>query len=436
MSRTMLEILNMLPEDRKEKYRVDNDDRKMQEVVIDGIKFTDYGAFSFIREKSYFDEPTRGADGTIQDLNNYATFVTPHLTINFSLLSIESYRDLMRLIYSKNEFLVTCYDVVQNKKVTERMYFTTEEMPKLFALAKEYGGDKWIELLGVQDYTVEMVGTNVSVDTVTVNYYLNHPKGTGQTTPIYSETVDFGLDFIIGLNSGIEGFEVEGYTFASQWHLNEPTGTIFPNGSAYTISYVDTETMSINFYADWREQGYIMSLNYGLGDTVYDSEHNPIDKLFIQAGETVADAIDRANKYYFNAQGESVKLTSLPASPPIKVYDDVTGEEVTPYINEGWYFTSTIGTGSTKITNSTELDISSNFTIHQVFKLVSFLVTTIVDGFVYTQSTMPYGSKFDVEPYKYGYVFKGWYLDEDFTQTFNGTIPSHNIILYAKFEEE
>ena len=317
--RTMLEILGMRLENRRDEYRVDTVGKEMQTVVIDGNVFTDYGAFSFIREKSYFDEPTRSADGVISNLDNYATFTTPHLTINFSLLSIDSYRTLMNLIYTKNEFRVTCYDIVQNKRVTERMYFATEEMPKIFAIARAYQGEKWLELLGVQDYTVEMIGTNADVEKVKVNYYLNSPTGEGQITPIYSEDVEYGLDFIVGLGSGIESFVIEGYTFAQQWHLNEPTGTIFPNGEAYTVSYYDRAPATINFYAKWQNSGYIMSLNYGLGDTVYDREHNPIDKLIIKAPETVGEAIVRANKYYLDVNGQSVQLTQLPVSPPIYV---------------------------------------------------------------------------------------------------------------------
>lgn len=432
----MLEILGMLPDERRDEYRVDTVGKEMQTVVIDGNEFTDYGAFSFIREKSYFDEPTRSADGVISNLDNYATFTTPHLTINFSLLSIDSYRTLMNLIYTKNEFRVTCYDIVQNKRVTERMYFATEEMPKIFAIARAYQGEKWLELLGVQDYTVEMIGTNADVEKVKVNYYLNSPTGEGQITPIYSEDVEFGLDFLVGLGSGIESFVIEGYTFAQQWRLNTPTGTKYANGSAYTVSHYDISTATINFYADWQELGFIMSLNYGLGDTVYDREHNPIDKIIFKTRDNVGMAIARANKDYLDINGQSVPLTQLPVSPPIYVKKKHKNDDEYPYTNKGWYFTSTIGEGSAKITNATALNISSNITIYQVFEPKSYNVTAMIDNTEFAQSKVPYNTPVVLPtPYKYHYEFKGWYLDKGFSQKFNGVMPPRSIVLYAKFEE-
>jgi hypothetical protein len=50
------------------------------------------------------------------------------------------------------------------------MYFSTEEMPKLWTIARAINGEEWVELLGVQEYSVEMIGTNTSVDTVNILY--------------------------------------------------------------------------------------------------------------------------------------------------------------------------------------------------------------------------------------------------------------------------
>ena len=159
--------------------------RNIDKVTINGNVFTDYSAFSFLWEKSYVKSPSRSGSGSIGNLNSYATFLTPHLKIDFGLISIDSYRKIMQLIYTSNEFLVTCYDVVNNKNTTNKMYFSTEEMPKLWTIVDALNGDEnAIMLLGVQDYTVEMVGTNNDIDTVTVNYYLNSPDGSGTTTPI------------------------------------------------------------------------------------------------------------------------------------------------------------------------------------------------------------------------------------------------------------
>lgn len=157
---SIIEILQMSKINRVAKYRAVD----IEKVIIDEIEFTDYGAFSFVYEKSYVKSPIRSGNGSISNLDSYPTFITPHLKINFGLMSIDSYRDLMKLVYSKNEFTVTCYDVVYNKTVTHKMYFSTEEMPKLWTIVEALNGsENAVVLLGVQDYIVEMIGTNNEV---------------------------------------------------------------------------------------------------------------------------------------------------------------------------------------------------------------------------------------------------------------------------------
>lgn len=161
-------------------YTVGNEtvERHIDRVVIDGNVFTDFSAFSFLWEKSYVKSPVRSGNGVIGNLNSYASFLTPHLKIDFSLMSIDSYRAIMNLLYKKNEFTVTCYDVVNNCDTTNKMYFSTEEMPKLFTIVEALNGNESaIELLAVQDYTVEMVGTNNDVEQIEIEYKLNVPSG-------------------------------------------------------------------------------------------------------------------------------------------------------------------------------------------------------------------------------------------------------------------
>ena len=179
---TIAEILSMSIEDRKRIYGVSNIDTHnnspigIETVIIDGNVFSDYGAFSFLWEKSYVKEPERSSSGAIENLNSYATFVTPHLKIDFSMMSIDSYRDIMTLLYEKNEHIVRCYDIIQKKFIEVNMYFATEELPKLWTIARALNGERWLELLGVQDYTVELIGTNSNFETLELTYELNKPE--------------------------------------------------------------------------------------------------------------------------------------------------------------------------------------------------------------------------------------------------------------------
>ncbi len=191
---TIKEILN-----NQDDYRANGIDK----VTIDGNEFSDYAAFSFVWEKSYVKSPERSADGSIGNLDSYATFITPHLKIDFSLMSIDSYRKLMSLVYMKNEFKVTCYDVVNNRMTTNSMYFSTEEMPKLWNIAKiassEDGLEEIVYLLGVHEYTVEMIGTNKVISNNQVNIYYQYENGTDINNHPY--VVNDGEDFKVGTAS-------------------------------------------------------------------------------------------------------------------------------------------------------------------------------------------------------------------------------------------
>lgn len=169
---TIKEILSLSPSERMRNYKAVNIDK----VIIDGNTFEDYGAFSYIEKKSYVKEPVRSGSGVIDNLDSYAWFLTPHLKINFSLMSIDSYRILMNLIRSKNEHTVSCYSIVDDRVVTNNMYFTPEEMPTLWTIAEALNGDEnAVMVLGVRDYVVEMVGTNTGVKIARITYDLNVP---------------------------------------------------------------------------------------------------------------------------------------------------------------------------------------------------------------------------------------------------------------------
>lgn len=170
---TIKEILSKPLTERMSLYKA----KDIHKVIIDGNEFTGYGVFSYLEAKSYVKEPTRSGAGVIDNLDSYAWFLTPRLRINFSLMSIDDYRTMMKLIRSKNEHTVTCYSIVDNTTVTNNMYFATEDLPTLWTIAEALEGDEnAVMVLGVQDYTVEMTGTNTEVKTAQVTYNLNVPS--------------------------------------------------------------------------------------------------------------------------------------------------------------------------------------------------------------------------------------------------------------------
>lgn len=250
---TIAEILRMSVKERKDAYKAKDIDK----VIIDGNEFTDYKAFSFLWEKSYVKSPERSSDGSITNLNSYATFVTPHLKIDFSLMSIDSYRVLMKLLYERNEHIVQCYDIVKNEFTKNNMYFATEEMPKLWAIARALNGEEWVELLGVQDYIVEMIGTNTNFEELKLTYDLNVPTGatwSNETTAIINfvknATVNIGSGAIVKV--GEENQTFQSITFGDTYIFNgwntqaDGSGINYINGDEYYL--MDDTTL----YAQWK----------------------------------------------------------------------------------------------------------------------------------------------------------------------------------------
>lgn len=163
--RTVEEQKNRLPSLFQSNYEATQLDR----LEIDGNVFQGYFEYSYLAEKAYKTQPVRSNDGSIPDINQYATFLTPRLVIKYNMMDIEDYRRLMMLLQSKNEFTVSFYDIVLDKRVTHKMYFATPQMPIIY--------QQYLKVMGIQEYNIELIGTNNDVAVNSVDYYYNIPYG-------------------------------------------------------------------------------------------------------------------------------------------------------------------------------------------------------------------------------------------------------------------
>lgn len=414
------EILSMSPTERKIAYGVsgtytDDDgklvERRIDRIVIDGNVFTDYSAFSFIWEKSYVKSPVRSADGTIGNLNSYATFVTPHLTIDFGLLSIDSYRKLMRLLYEKNEFTVTCYDIVYNKTTTNKMYFATEEMPKLWTLARAIDGGTDIQLLGIIDYKLELIGTNSSLDVVEILYYDENGNLIADATQSATkgDWVTINYNYITIDPS---------FKFDNYWV--DEADTIYNNGE--TINVYNTIKLHPSVI-DTNE--YTLSFDYGNGNPVYNYGQTYIYMRILNG----------TNIFYEVAADGCITDIDLMHGTGSKTvqYD---GESYQPYEFKGWYW-STVEEPSALITRDSTYDYRRNMTMHQIYapKVYHINPVTNTHEILWISSLyVPYGEKANVPNLNVsGKKFEGWYLDAAFTKKFDGIMPPKDITIYAKW---
>lgn len=400
----------------------------ISEVKISGIPFTNYGQYSFIWEKTFLKEPTRSVAGNLGNLNSYATFLTPHLILDFSLMSIDDYRQIMKLHYESNEYMVECYDIIYNRKVKAKMYFATEEMAKLYTIAQHRLGangewEDWVDLVGVSDYKVELIGTNNDLDLVSVRYEYNSDiTPTGAPIPDqYEEDIYLGEEIVIGGNSTFPSIPPSNKYQFNGWNTEaDGSGTPYTNGRVVTVN-----TDNFVLYAQWiATQGQKLSYNYGLSEPYI----------------TSYDTITQAPIYkYDDAVGYEKPIPTL---PPITAEPTVEIDKVKypAYENGGWY-RHPVKDENVRV-NSGDLYWSERDTIiYCLYDKKKFSVNYITnnDNFLIFPQTIEYGETiFHPELYDDEYTFEGWYTDFELTKKLGSSakMPPYNITLYAKWSKK
>lgn len=182
---TIQEILALSPEERRNAYAVVNSKGNRSGIDISSVwikeskegdnpntvtfaendRFTNYGTYSFVWQKTLKESPERTDNGGLPQLRQIPYFITGNLKIDFDLLSIDDYRRIMQLIYKgDNCYWVKTYDIVFDRMIIIEMYFQPEDLPKIFTMAERLHGigassEEWTDLIGIQSHTTQMVGT-------------------------------------------------------------------------------------------------------------------------------------------------------------------------------------------------------------------------------------------------------------------------------------
>ena len=397
------------------------------EVKIDGNRFRNYGAYSFIWEKTFVKSPERSAGGSLGNLNSYATFLTPHLILDFSVMSIDDYRKIMLLHYGANEFTVECYDPIYNRKIKVKMYFATEEMAKLYTIAQNRllpngQWEEWVDLVGVTEYKVELIGTNNDLDLVSVKYEYNAPLDNGglpiypngsPIPPQYEEDIYLGEEIVVGSNSTFPNTPPSNAYQFSHWTMLGENGEIL---GTRTNGLVMTVNSPITFRAEWKTTSTrTLSFNYGLSDedfTVTNGIREPILNKPIQFGQVIDF------------------LPSLTVEPTVTY----NGEKIPAYENGAWYRTPS---KNTKVEVGHTYWIDRDAIIYALYDKKLFYVdyhTNTPDINITTQMVAYDEIVYTPTLYREGYTFKGWYTDSKWENAFNGKMPPKKLDLYARWE--
>lgn len=246
--RSIYEQANRLPLHLQEKYLKTQLDR----IEIDGQTIQGYFEYSFLEEKSYVTQPVRSVDGAIEEIDDYTTFLTPRLIIKYNMMAIEDYRTLMKMLKTKNAFMVTCYDVVEDERVTHEMYFAPPSMPIIY--------QQYLMALGIQEYNIELIGTGRTGSSY-ITYYFNFPSDAIVDTTVTSDNQtekienknekyvvgDFGVITDDPASSGNEylQFWVSNYTLIGWNTKADGSGVRFDDMSPYYFP------LNTTLYAQW-----------------------------------------------------------------------------------------------------------------------------------------------------------------------------------------
>lgn len=419
--RNLIDILKLDPNIPEEFEIIKNEYRAVDidKVKIGGNTYTNYGAYSYILEKTYVKSPSRSASGSIGNLNSYATFLTGHLVIDFSIISIDDYRAIMRQHYEQNEYVVECYDPIYNITRTQKMYFATEEMAKLHIINRKIWNqsewEDWLILAGVRDYKLEMISTNSDLSLVDVIYHLNPPESTGASDNTIGEpSVYAGQEIVIGTASDFQSETFgNGYKFKSWNTKADGGGLTYVDGYAYTIN------SNIVLYAQWDSATeHTLTYNYGLADPQI---------------LTNATGYNTSKKVV-----ESQSIGELPGftAPYVEITEGETKTKYYPYLNGAWYKIPV------KTPNAEDFKLFGNelywqkrdSTIYLLFDTKSYLVDYYIDRKLYQTASIMYNAPVPLPQLVSSMVdFDGWYTDETYTKKFSGNMPPYPISLYAKW---
>ena len=348
-----------------------NREKNLHFLEIDGQKIGGYGTYSFYIQKTYAKEPTRSSSGSIDNLDSYSTFLTPTVKIKFNALSLEQYQKIIKIIHSKNEHLVKCYDIVYDTIREFNAYFAPDDYPELFIYD--------FELIGVLNYEIELIGTNTDVSKVSITYHINDPSGT-LTTSVGSPDYNMGQEITMGKSAG-NVKTLEGYTFFAWNTKPDGSGEWYADGVAYYLN------KDLVLYAQWLGgQTYTLSYNYGEGTIPKNQDGEDITSKRI-------------------VKGSAVTFTSTMPNPV--EYHDV---EYNPYETSKWYWQPQATATTDEIINGvTEYNIDGNATIYQIFdrKVYSVKFNLVTDGEKIVV-TGKYGSNISIPEFPEGSGYNAW----------------------------
>lgn len=405
-------------------------------VIIDGIEIPSYSDYTYVDTKSYFKEPERSAKGVINNLNSYATFLTPKLKFSFNSMPISAYRTLMKLIKERNEFIVQVYDPVEDEVVVRKMYFSPKDYPQIYT----HG----YEALRINNEEFELIGTNADLNLYSLVYDSNVTSTSNIrfTTTMKSVATDGDAIVIDGNTYYYSSTENQGYFTGNTIEEQILSLSKIISSTKYTIS-IGYTTIELN-------DGTVNTIGNRLE---FIPKNYNTTKPIITTIKGTNGTIEFSDVIQLSGGGTSNITTGLTffygQEITIGDYDTDVGIDPTTFENAGFTFdkwnTERDGSGVTYLTGQSGIQFTTNITLYAIWKsntkyTVSFnyQATNYVGETTATKEVIQgetYGTLPDVQ-YKQGYIFGGWFTqmngegtritaDTLFDKTYNETLYAY-----------
>lgn len=169
---------------------------------------------------------------TLENIDDVDIGQVPQCTIVFKYIKLNDFIILQELLRERH-ITVTYFDVDYGEWVTHDMAITGNERKKIYSLGRK--------ILGMQDFTIKLVGTNLDKEYAQKSIIYNANGGSGFS---FSETYDFANQVIV-LNESDSGFSRSGYSLAS-WNTKADG-----SGKTYLLGQSITLWNDLTLYAIW-----------------------------------------------------------------------------------------------------------------------------------------------------------------------------------------
>lgn len=123
------------------------------QFLLDGIIFGGLGhrMLKTQNQLTYNSSPSRQTDGSMENINDYDSFILPKVELGFKFIDYETYQKLRRLLLAKRTFEVTYYDKDFNEFVKHEMYAEPDDLTNFFNLGEM--------IIGSEDFVVRFIAT-------------------------------------------------------------------------------------------------------------------------------------------------------------------------------------------------------------------------------------------------------------------------------------